>query len=64
MADLTPLELFIVKHFAVLALLRSPLKDQFDLDEVLELIELRKSTFWTKLWKGNNDKKNAKKKGL
>lgn len=61
-AELTPLELFIVKHFAVLALLRSPLKDQFDLDEVLELIEAKKSTFWNKIFKGN-DKKNIKKKG-
>jgi hypothetical protein len=62
MAELTPLELFIVKHFAVLALLRSPLKDQFDLDEILELIEAKKSTFWNKIFKGN-DKKNIKKKG-
>lgn len=61
-AELTPLELFIVKHFAVLALLRSPLKDQFDLDEILELIEAKKSTFWNKIFKGN-DKKNIKKKG-
>lgn len=62
LAELTPLELFIVKHFAVLALLRSPLKDQFDLDEILELIEAKKSTFWNKIFKGN-DKKNIKKKG-
>ena len=62
-ADLSALELFIVKHFAVLALLRSPLKDQFDLDEILELVEARKATFWGKFFKGNNDKKNIKKKG-
>ena len=61
-AELTPLELLIVKHFAVLALLRSPLKDQFDLDEILELIEMKKSTFWNRIFKGN-DKKNIKKKG-
>jgi hypothetical protein len=62
-AELNPLELLIVKHFAVLALLRSPLKDQFDLDEILELIEMKKSTFWNRIFKGN-DKKNIKKKGL
>lgn len=59
---LTPLELLVIKHAAVLTLQRSPLKDQFDLDEILELIEVKKSTFWNKLFKGN-DKKNVKKKG-
>jgi hypothetical protein len=63
-ADLTPLELFIVKHCAVVSLLRAPaaLKDAFDLDEILELVEAKKSTFWNKIFKGN-DKKNIKKKG-
>ena len=61
-AELTPLELMIVKHFAVLALHRSSLKDHFDLDEILELLETKKSTFWNKIFKGN-DKKNVKKKG-
>ena len=37
-AELNPVELAIVKHSAVLALMRSPLKDQFDLEEVLELV--------------------------
>ncbi|KAF8306792.1 RhoGAP-domain-containing protein [Clavulina sp. PMI_390] len=63
-AELSQLELFIVKHFALLALLRSPLRDQFDLDEVLELIEAKKSTFWNKIFKGGKDKKDIKKKGV
>ncbi|PPQ65483.1 hypothetical protein CVT26_000123 [Gymnopilus dilepis] len=61
-AELSALELAIVKHCAVLALTRSPLKDQFDLDEILEMVETKKSGFWNKLFKG--DKKNVKKKGV
>ena len=62
-AELSALELAIVKHCAVLALTRSPLKDLFDLDEILEMIETKKSGFWNKLFKGDKDKKNIKKKG-
>ncbi|KDR80504.1 hypothetical protein GALMADRAFT_240793 [Galerina marginata CBS 339.88] len=61
-AELSGLELAIVKHCAVLALTRSPLKDQFDLEEILEMVETKKSGFWGKLFKG--DKKNVKKKGV
>ena len=61
-AELSPLELAIIKHAAVLALSRSPLRDQFDMDEILELVEVKKSNFWNKLFKG--DKKNIKKKGM
>ena len=62
-AELSPVELAIVKHAAVLALTRSPLRDQFDLDEILELVEVKKSSFWNKLFKQGPDKKNVKKKG-
>jgi hypothetical protein len=61
-ANLSALELAIVKHAAVLALHRSPLKDQFDLEEILELIEMKKSGFFQKLFKSGNDKR-LKKKG-
>ena len=63
-AELNPLQLAIVKHCAVLALQRSPLRDQFDLDEILELVEVKKSSFWNKLFKQGSDKKNVKKKGV
>ena len=62
-AELNAVELAIVKHCAVLALTRSPLKDHFDLDEILEMIETKKSGFWNKLFKSDKDKKNIKKKG-
>jgi hypothetical protein len=62
-AELSALELAIVKHCAVLTLHRSPLRDQFDLEEILELVEVKKGGFWNKLFKGGNDKKNVKKKG-
>ena len=62
-AELSPVELAIVKHCAVLALTRSPLKDQLDLDEVLEMVETKKAGFWKTLF-NKSDKKNIKKKGL
>jgi len=62
-AELSTVELAIVKHCAVLALTRSPLKDQFDLDEILEMVETKKSGFWGKLF-NKGDKKNLKKKGV
>ncbi|KAH7890757.1 hypothetical protein F5I97DRAFT_1838394 [Phlebopus sp. FC_14] len=62
-AELSALELAIVKHSAVLALQRSPLRDQIDLDELLELVETKKGGFWNKLFKAG-DKKNVKKKGV
>ena len=61
-SELNALELAIVKHLALLALLRSPIREQVDLDEILELIETKKSGFWNKLFKAG-DKKNVKKKG-
>ncbi|KIJ65689.1 hypothetical protein HYDPIDRAFT_110835 [Hydnomerulius pinastri MD-312] len=62
-AELSALELAIVKHSALLALQRSPLKDHIDLDELLELVETKKGGFWNKLFKAG-DKKNVKKKGV
>ncbi|PFH51895.1 hypothetical protein AMATHDRAFT_58104 [Amanita thiersii Skay4041] len=61
-AELSALELAIVKHAALLALTKSPLKEQLDFDELLELVESKKSGFWNKIFKG--DKKNIKKKGV
>jgi hypothetical protein len=61
-AELSALELAIVKHAALLALTRSALRDQFDLDELIEMVETKKSGFWNKLFKAG-DKKNVKKKG-
>ena len=58
--ELTPLELMIVKHAALLALYRSPLKSEFDLDEILELIETKKGGFWNKFFKGNKQQKKGK----
>jgi len=60
-AELSALELAIVKHHAVLVLYRSQLREYFDLDEILELVENRKAGFWKTIFKGN-DKKNVKKK--
>ena len=61
-SELPPLELAIIKHAAVLGLTRSPLRDQFELDELLEMVNLKKGGWWGKIFKG--DKKAAKKKGV
>ena len=63
-AELSALELFIVKHMAVMALQQSALKDLVPLDDLIEFIETRKNTFWGKLFKGGKDKKEIKKKGV
>ncbi|KAG8996652.1 hypothetical protein FRB94_008149 [Tulasnella sp. JGI-2019a] len=63
LAELSPLEWLIIKHFAVKGLQRSSLKDQFELGEILELVEVKRNTFWGKLFKGN-DRKDVKKKGV
>lgn len=63
-AELSPLELLIVKHVAVLYLMRSPLRDVLDMDEIGELLEVKKNTFWGKLFKGGKDKQTIKKKGV
>lgn len=63
-AELGPLEQLIVKHVAVLYLMRSPIRDAIDMDELGELLEAKKNTFWGKLFKGGKDKQGIKKKGV
>ncbi|KAH7335392.1 hypothetical protein B0J17DRAFT_669953 [Rhizoctonia solani] len=63
-AELGPLEQLVVKHAAVQSLLRSPIRDAIDMDELGELLELKKNTFWGKLFKGGKDKQGIKKKGI
>ncbi|KAI5121611.1 hypothetical protein M0805_001143 [Coniferiporia weirii] len=58
-AELTPLELMIVKHAALLSLSRSPLKSEVDLDDLLEFIEVKKGGFWNKLFKANKQQKKG-----
>ncbi|KAK0553568.1 Rho-type GTPase activating protein Rga1 [Tilletia horrida] len=63
-SDLSALELFIIKHMAVMVLQQSALKDLIALDDLLEFIETRKNTFWGKIFKGGDKKKEVKKKGV
>ncbi|CEL61926.1 Rho-type GTPase-activating protein 1 OS=Schizosaccharomyces pombe (strain 972 / ATCC 24843) GN=rga1 PE=1 SV=1 [Rhizoctonia solani AG-1 IB] len=64
LAELGPLEQLIVKHAAVQCLLRTPIRDAIDMDELGELLEPKKNTFWGKLFKGGKDKQGIKKKGI
>jgi hypothetical protein len=63
-AELSALELAIVRHAALLALTRSPLRDHFDLEDLLELVEVKKGSFWKKLFGPGKEKKNLKQKGV
>ena len=65
-SQLSTLELTIVKYAAVLSLTRSPLKDSFDLDEMVEMIETKRGNLWSKLSKGDKGLMAAgsKKKGV
>ncbi|PCH44221.1 RhoGAP-domain-containing protein [Wolfiporia cocos MD-104 SS10] len=63
-AELSTVELAIVKHCAVSVLCRSSLRDQFDVDEILELVEMKKNSFWKQIFKAGNNKQNVKKKGV
>ena len=60
LTDLEAYDTAIVKHAAVWLLYHSELRDKFDLDEVLELIEIRKAGIWNKIFKAE---KKGKKKG-
>lgn len=65
LSELSALELFIVKHMAVMMLQQSALKDLVPMDDLIDFIEMRKNTFWGKLFKtGKDKKKNVEKKGV
>ncbi|CAO1629926.1 unnamed protein product [Parajaminaea phylloscopi] len=65
LSELSALELFIVKHMAVMMLQQSPLRDLVPMDDLIDFIEMRKNTFWGKLFKSGKDKKrNVEKKGV
>lgn len=65
LSELSALEYLIVRHVAALLLSseNSGLRDVVALDELLEIIDARKGTFWNKLFKGNKKEKVDKKKG-
>lgn len=63
-SELTALEYFIVRHVAVLSMERL-LEGQFNMEELLSLIESRKPTIWNIFGRAFKDNKKAgKKKGV
>ncbi|SCV74044.1 BQ2448_6476 [Microbotryum intermedium] len=70
LSELSALEYLIVRHIAALLLTteapnaRFSFRDVVTLDELLEVIDERKNTFWGKLFKGGKEKKIEKKKGV
>ncbi|KAH7106004.1 hypothetical protein BKA62DRAFT_688599 [Auriculariales sp. MPI-PUGE-AT-0066] len=63
LSDLSPLELQIVKTSALVMLYKSGLREQFDLEEVLELISIRRTGFWPGIF-GKGGAQKPKKKGV
>ncbi|WVR09101.1 hypothetical protein IAU60_006163 [Kwoniella sp. DSM 27419] len=63
LSALNPLQSVILKHFALLQLQKTGLGHLIELDEVLELLEVRKNQWWNKIFKGTA-KKDQKKKGV
>ncbi|KAK8843361.1 hypothetical protein IAR55_007018 [Kwoniella newhampshirensis] len=63
LSSLNPLQSLILKHFALLQLQKTGLGHLIELDEVLDLLEVRKNQWWNKIFKGNA-KKDQKKKGV
>lgn len=61
LANLNHLQSLILKHFALLQLQKSGLGHLIELDEVLELMDVRKSQWWNKIFKGNAKDKQKKK---
>lgn len=65
LSELTTVEAVTIKHFALYALTKSGLGHLIDLEDVLELMEMRKSVWWNKLFiKAGKDKKDVKRKGV
>ena len=62
LSALNPVQSLIVKHFALLQLQKTPIGHLVELDDILELLDSRKSQWWNKIFKGK-DKKDQKKKG-
>ncbi|KAJ5698807.1 hypothetical protein N7462_000812 [Penicillium macrosclerotiorum] len=63
-SELTALEYFIVRHVAVLSM-EPLLEGQFNMEELLSLIESRKPTIWNIFGRAFKDpKKGGKKKGV
>lgn len=64
LSQLNPVQSLIIRHFALLLLLKTGVGHLIDLDEILELLDARKGQWWNKIFKGNVVKKDQKKKGV
>lgn len=63
LSEMSTLDATIMKHFALLALTKSSIAHYIELEEMLELVEVRKNQWWNKLFKPGKDKKDIKRKG-
>lgn len=63
-SELSALDATIVKHFALIALTKTSIAHYIEMEELLELVEIRKNQWWNKLFKPGKDKKDVKRKGV
>ncbi len=56
-AELTPLDFMVIRHCALFWLIRSPIKSEIDVDELLDFIDAKKGGFWNKFFKGKQKQK-------
>ncbi|WFD35793.1 Rho-type GTPase activating protein Rga1 [Malassezia cuniculi] len=64
LSSLEPEEMFVLKHLALGMLMQSSISDQLAVDDLMELIEVRRNTIWGKLFKGGNGRRDVRKKGV
>lgn len=64
LAELSALEHLILRHAAAMLLARdfSYVPELSDLDDVLDMIDAKRNTFWGKLFRGGNNAKKERKK--
>ncbi|WFC97303.1 Rho-type GTPase activating protein Rga1 [Malassezia yamatoensis] len=63
-SSLSAEEMYLLKHVALLRLQQSALSDLVAGEHLLELVDVRRNTFWGKLFKNKQDRKDVRKKGV
>ena len=63
-SSLSPEEMFVLKHLALVRLQQSALGEWVAAENLLELVDVRRNTFWGKLFKGGKERRDVRKKGV
>ena len=63
-SSLAPEELLVLRYVALAQLQRSAIAEHVDIDDLLETLEVRKSTFWGKFFRGGKERRDVRRKGV